>query len=300
MQLSLAARWDRPFRLKSSMSTENSVRVSTLLNTKKISAGGYKGSASELLTLLPLLEHLAHTLRDHRSLQQLGPQFDSFLATCEVGRVYMAMKRRQGGAVTTKMNEDMRAALSDRLAKFSIAYGEEWTTPKDHLSFHIGPHAEALQLLVDCWATERKNQEFKELANNGRLARLKGLERSALSRLLSIQRCYMIDHPNLFEDHLGPSFECPELQTSLGATSVRISKSLHMGLVQCGLDDVLLTADKSYALQVGLCLSVDGVVTLLVKRWDFHRAQGNSRFFCARDRMLFTLTNIDPTTSEVF
>ena len=89
----------------------------------------------------------------------------------------------------------------------------------------------------------------------------------------------MIDHPNLFEDHLGPSFECPELQASLGATSVRISKSLHMGLVQCGVDDVLVTADKSYALQVVLCLSVDGVVTLLVKKWDFHHARGNSLFF---------------------
>lgn len=109
----------------------------------------------------------------------------------------------------------------------------------------------------------------------------------------------MIDHPNLFEDHLGPSFECPELQASLGASSVRISKSLHMGLVQCGLDDVFLTADKSYALQVGLCLSVDGVVTLLVKRWDFHRADGSSRFFCARDSMLFTVTNIDPTMHGV-
>ena len=106
----------------------------------------------------------------------------------------------------------------------------------------------------------------------------------------------MIDHPNLFEDHLGPSFECPELQASLGATSVRISKSLHMGLVQCGVDDVLVTADKSYALQVVLCLSVDGVVTLLVKKWDFHHARGNSLFCCADMSMLFKLTNIDPTT----
>lgn len=296
MQLSLTAKWDRPFRLKSSMSTENSVRVSTLLNTKKVSAGGYKGSASELLTLLPQLEHLAHTLRDQPSLQHLGPQFDSFFAACEVGRAYMTMKRRQGGAVTENMKQNMIDALSDHLVKFCLAYGEESTTPKNHLSFHIGAHAAALQLLVDCWATERKNQDFKELANNGRLGRLKGLERSALSRLLNIQRCYMIDHPNLFEDHLGPSFECPELQASLGATSVRISKSLHMGLVQCGVDDVLVTADKSYALQVVLCLSVDGVVTLLVKKWDFHHARGNSLFFCADMSMLFKLTNIDPTT----
>ena len=74
---------------------------------EKIGEGGYKGSGSELLTLLPLLEHLAHTLRDHPSLQDTGPQFDSFFAACEVGRVYMTMKRRQGGAVTTQMKENM-------------------------------------------------------------------------------------------------------------------------------------------------------------------------------------------------
>lgn len=295
MQLSLNAAWDRPFRLKSSIGLSNSIRVSTLLNDKKCKPSGYKGSASELLTVLPLVEHLAHTLRAHPSLAHLGPEFESFFAACEVGRTYMSMKRKQGGAVTEKMKQDMTSALSNHLSLFCKAYGEDETTPKNHLSFHIAPHAELLQLLLDCWATERKNQDFKELANNGRLARLKHLERSALSRLLNIQRCYMVEHPHLFEDHLGLSFQCPELRTSLGASSVHISRSLHMSLVQCGIGDVLLTANKSHALQVELCLNVDGVITLLVKRWDFQRAQGNSMYFCSREKLLYRVTNIDPT-----
>jgi hypothetical protein len=66
IQQLVAASWERPFmRKRRSGMDSNPWRVSSLLNDHKLADDHYKGNASELLSLLPALEWVAHSLRPH-------------------------------------------------------------------------------------------------------------------------------------------------------------------------------------------------------------------------------------------
>ena len=293
MQLIQTADWSQPLRLRSHGS-ENSVRKCPLFHEKKINASGYKGSATELVTLLPLLEFMAHTLYkmtdDGQPLQHLRLQFDSFLAACEVGREYMTLKR--AGNDEAQANS-LESALQKHGKSFVAAYGEDMCKPKNHFSFHIARHAMKLptNCSIDCWPGERKNKDYKELCDNGRLSRLQGLEKSALARLLNIQVQEMKRQPLLFDSHLGdPSYDCTELQEGC-----RVAKCARLSGVEVGLDDVFLSKDKTYALQVVVCLSLGNDIGALVKKMQFASRFGNSLKYRIAECPLQLLEKIDKT-----
>ncbi len=295
MQLIQTADWSQPHRITSqSVGSENSVRKCPLFHEKRVSASGYKGSATELVTLLPLLEFMAHILyektNDGEPLQHLRLKFDSFLAACEVGREYMTLKR--AGNDEAQANS-LESALQKHGKHFVAAHGEDMCKPKGHLSFHIARHSMKLptNCSLDCWPGERKNKDYKELCDNGRLSRLSGLEKSALARLLNIQVQEMKRQPLLFDSHLrDPSYDCPELQEGC-----RIAKHARLRGVEVGLDDVFVSKDKTYALQVVVCLSLGSDIGLLVKKMQLTSRFGNSLKYRIVESPLQLLKRIDKT-----
>ena len=132
------------------------------------------------------------------------------------------------------------------------AYDEEAAKPKHHLCFHVGPQAKKNGLVVDCWAPERKNHDYKELVDSGRFQRLHDLEISAYARLLNMQRYKMVQRPDLFEDHLGePSFTCPALRDALNAGDLKIARWLQANQAKYAVDAWL-------SLTIGLCFALRG------------------------------------------
>ena len=296
MQLIQAADWSQPFRIRLHQSSENSMRKCPLFNERKVSATGYKGSASELVTLLPLLEFTCHTLapmtEPGKALEALHLKCQSFLAVCHVGRTYMNLKR---GGISEAGARNMELALKQHGMCFIAAYGEGMCKPKKHFSFHVPQHAIMLKKecemknLPDCWPGERKNKDYKELCDNGRLAKLAGLEKSALSRLLNIQLQDMKRQPLMFEDHLGePSYDCSGI-----LKGCRIANHLQLSNVEVGVHDVFLSGDNAFALQVVACISLGSDIGLLVKKMQLASRHGNSLKYRTAECPLQLLRKID-------
>ena len=250
-----SADWQKPFRHKEAFgaSAGNAWRIASLLSEHKLTQSAYKGKASEVLNLLPLLEWVVHALRP--KLPGLEPKFQSFLAACEVAKQYLALKSDFSGLLD---GSKLEQAVSHHLQCYVAAYGEDAAKPKHHLSFHLGPQIEEAGEVVDCWAPERKNGNFKQLVNDGRLKALGGLERSALGRLLNMQRERMHERPSMFENHLGfPCYECPLLAAS-DQVNVKIAKWLQLDMQMFGVDDIIICKGARSAVKVVACVAADG------------------------------------------
>lgn len=272
------------------------MRKCPLFNERKVSATGYRGSASELVTLLPLLEFTCHTLapmtEPGKPLEALHLKFQSFFALCHVGRTYMSLKR---GGISEAGAQNMELALQEHGKCFHAAYGEDMCKPKHHFTFHIPRHAIMLKKvcemknLLDCWPGERKNKDYKELCDNGRLAKLEGLEKAGLSRLLNIQLQEMKRQPCMFEDHLcEPSYSCPDI-----LEGCRLSNHLQLSNVQVGVHDVFLSEDNAFALQVVACIGLGSAIGLLVKKMQLASRHGNSLKYRTAECPLQLLRKID-------
>ena len=276
IQSVLTASWSKPF-IHSRSSDSNNLRECSLLNGKKLADTHYRGNASELLSLLPLLEWTVHSLRPQ--LQAWEPQVASFLAVCDVARQYMALKFDKSGTLDHSM---MDAAVGKHLQLFVQAYGEPALKPKHHLAWHIGPQCAEEGLVIDCWAGERKNGRFKLMVNSGKLKALKGLERSALGRLLNSQKEFLAGVPEIFKDHLGkPQQDCPELASILGTADVKLAKTLQFNMLKLAVDDILLMPGRKAA-KVIACVSVGGDLALVLQQFAFLRQEGNATFWQPR------------------
>ena len=133
MQSLLSATWEKPFMHANSLDSD--WRVSSLLNRKKLTSKHYKGGASELISLMPLLEHMAHKLRSQ--LPSMDLQFEASLAPCAAGHEYLKLKRSNSELDDASFVK----ACNRQLETIVLAYGETAAKPKHHLCFHIGPQS---------------------------------------------------------------------------------------------------------------------------------------------------------------
>ena len=224
-----------------------------------------------------MLEWAVQSLRPQ--LQALDQEVASFIAVCDVAREYLALKVDKSG---TLEHSKMDAAVGKHLRLFAQAYGESAIKPKHHLAWHIAPQCVEEGLVIDCWPPERKNGKFKLMVNCGRLKALRGLERSALGRLLNSQRQFLAEAPEIFKDHLGkPQQDCPELASILGTADVKLAKTLQFNMLTLAVDDVLLMPGRKAA-KVIACVSVGGDLALVLQQFAFLRQEGNATFWQPR------------------
>lgn len=269
MQELITAEWQTPYMRRSGALATCKWRVSSLLNDKKLASTHYRGSASELLTLLPVLEWMAHELRPQCA--DLDGHFKSFLSACDAGREYLKLKRNNTGRLDATA---FMQACSRQLKDHVEAYDEEACKPKHHLCFHVGMQADENNFLLDCWPPERKNHDYKLLVDSGRFQKLTGLEMSAYARLLNLQRSKMAEQSLLFDDHLGsPSFSYPDLQAVLGADNVKIASWLQANQTKLAVDDVILAP---LAAIIKACVHADHRLLLVVKPLVHKSSIGNS------------------------
>lgn len=271
MQQALKADWKKPFRLRGASPSAHEWTPFYLLNEKRLAETHYRGSASEVLYLLPLLEWLVTSLTE--SFPQMEPQFNSFVACCELARQYQILKNNFSSEPDCV---PVLEAAEKHLASFVAAYGEDACKPKHHLTFHLPHQVEEGKLLFDGWTPERKNGHFTALVNNNRLKQLKGLERSALGRLMQAQRENLASKNVEFQDHLGvPNYPCPQIAEFQAGSHVQIAKWMQMGMQKFAVDDVLLLSSTAAA-QVVACMWANGRPGMLVRKLEVVSRTGNS------------------------
>ncbi|CAE7609112.1 unnamed protein product [Symbiodinium sp. CCMP2592] len=143
---------------------------------KKGSEWDFKSSASEALTIYPMLRDILANLRPSLS-EDARNAIRCFLLLCTcVDLVQKSLSERVEPA-------DLRRAIQSHLVAFLQVYPEERFIPKGHLAMHLPAQLEHHGLLISCLTHERRHKELKRFANNLTNAR-PGTERGLLQELM--------------------------------------------------------------------------------------------------------------------
>ena len=177
----LAANWNYPHAKKNAKVCTASARLGAFTDAKIDAGGSYRGNASQLLTVLPVVAFWAImvAVQDGRAARET----DSFLAMCRVITEYVKLKRQSPPLDASKF----RKAVSDHKPKFKLAYGAEYIRPKHHFTEHMGDQAEELHFVLDCQSQERKGDVYKHNVAEHMSSNLQRFSFSCLSQMLVVQ-----------------------------------------------------------------------------------------------------------------
>jgi hypothetical protein len=177
----LASSWNYPHAKKNASVCTASARLGAFTDAKIDAGGSYRGNASQLLTVLPIVAFWAIMVAvpDNRAARET----DSFLAMCEVITEYVKLKRQSPPLDASKF----RKAVSAHKPKFKLAYGAEYVRPKHHYTEHMGDQAEELDFVLDCQSQERKGDVYKHNVAEHMQSNLQRFSFSCLSQLLVVQ-----------------------------------------------------------------------------------------------------------------
>lgn len=147
----------------------------TSFTKKRGSDWEFKSSASEVLTIYPLLRDILSSLRPSLS-QEANKAIRSFLLICR------CLDLLQRSLVERIDPADLQTAIQSHLEAFLQVHPEERFIPKGHLALHLPAQLRHHGLLISCLTHERRHKELKRFANNLTNAR-PGTERGLLQEM---------------------------------------------------------------------------------------------------------------------
>jgi hypothetical protein len=143
---------------------------------------GLKGSASEFLTIYPVVRHFVETiLMTNPEMHACG---QSFLSLCEVIDTIVSVKRGTFDDVSDAAVAVHVAVTRYRTAA-SLAYGTKKVKPKSHVLMHVPGQILSDQGVYDCFALERKHQVPKQYAQT--VVNFSSFEKSITKRAVNSQ-----------------------------------------------------------------------------------------------------------------
>lgn len=226
-------------------------------------AGSFKGMASELLAVYPLVRKLSETVLAHKENMQL--ELASFRCMHEI--VNLLQKIKDSCKADDDLCKQLQAAQRKHLKLFVEVYGTEHVLPKHHFSLHIPQQIKRDGLLLDTFVLERKHRVVK--AEASLVASLHKYERSVLARVL--QSC-ITEMPDSFEDRLiGSETTSEDVALVLGVPTAVVSEKMRFRNFTIAVDDVIISHDN--AMVVLMCVRA-GTLMLLVKLYRFLRTDG--------------------------
>jgi hypothetical protein len=147
--------WTWPKSISSAISPEKVFDDSRLKSS--LEKGELKCTASEGMSLLPVLAHFCESLLTHANLTvRRHAQCFLYLALV-VGCIFRAPRRLMIGAV-------LEARCKTYMESFLDVYGPDWMTPKFHFLLHFSLYP--WTRLPNCFVHERKHKWIKRIANN--------------------------------------------------------------------------------------------------------------------------------------
>lgn len=216
---------------------------------------GFRGLASDVIAVLPLLRHLAVTV----VIPKAGnvKEVQSFLALSDVVIYVQNLKMKRLGTIADSELDQLQQMQRRHLDCFIVAWGENAVLPKHHYSLHL-PHAIRRDgILLDAFALERKHRNAKRIASS--IDNSVHFERSLHSRVLNEQ---LQSEAQIFRDHLHAqnthAFErsllADSLAKSLSVRAVTVASAMTLNFDTFCVDDVVVT--NRVALHVLACLQI--------------------------------------------
>ncbi len=246
MREMLSAEWCFPHCKRASGLCSAASRV-RCFSESKVKTSHYRGNASQLQTILPLLAFFVCevVVPDGRA----GPEATSFVKLCVVVMEWIKLKRQS----CISSAASLKGAWEQHLIAFKASYGRCKVRPKHHYTGHLPPQCEKLKFALDCTTQERKADSFKHNVAENATSNAERFTFSTLSQLL-VQQLVVLDKlpPDDFMSRLlPPAHEAAEL-SELG--SVQVSAAVVVNGMELHASDVVLVS--GIAVTVECCLSI--------------------------------------------
>ena len=218
-------------------------------------SGGFKSGASEMLMLLPLVEHFLDTIIVPRGL--CGREVESFRALARVQRCIRQAKEGERGA------NELEQAIGQHLTAFLRAYGPQ-VKPKNHYLLHLPLQVARDGVLFDAFVGERKHIALKKAAEVVR--NTAQFERTTLFRCLASQ-LVAVSEPDYLRDRLISPQPFVDLASFLGVERAEMSKTMiwHGALV--GVGDALWIEGRPHVVKA--CASIDDALHVVASPYAF-------------------------------
>ena len=238
-------------------------------NRAKSSEASWKGMASELLSVYPIMEHMARNLL--APFHEIRNELRSFLCMCDIVKQVQRMKRQ----CPVLESEVVRLKLLQKshLQAFIACYGEQQVRPKHHYSLHIGDQCLEHGMMIDCFVLERKHKRIKHIANH--INKSSTYETSVMAVVWNASLC---SASQLAEHFVGRSTVSQELAAILGAQEVLIGAQMMHNRISICCNDVLVS--DTDAIEVCACIQLNGNFCLLVRQFAYCRAASRFKREC--------------------
>ena len=205
--------------------------------------GDFKSSASEALSLYPVLREFVAQITDHR----LKMACNSFKG---IALVLDNLRLASAGKIT---GDDLHASILTHLQAFKAAYGEDRLVPKAHYAMHLAEQLKAHGILLTCFVHERRHKEIKRFANQMATG-VAGVETSLLKDLFLN---HTLDLINFDTPSVGNWTQCPpELSVSfanhLGLLILEDSLEIGLWSHKIKRGDVVVTENPSLVGEVNV------------------------------------------------
>lgn len=215
----------------------------------------FKGSASEILSVYPLVRRFLETLVPSDAIPK---QKSSFFAMCAVLDSMQACKVAFDEGLPVAMRLEIRNFFRLHLE----AYGRRHIRPKHHYMFHMLRQPTEDKIWLDCFVHERKHQLTKGLAEVVR--NTSDFEKSVLLAVLNatVENLRTVSASML----VPPVAESNELTIALGMRCL-VSHSMKWNFTTYSSGDVLMVGNGG--LMIEACLEVGGNLLALARRLVF-------------------------------
>ena len=224
----------------------------------------WRSSASELLTVYPLLRHFAEQV-----VSVAFPGLQQHVTSLSLSfRVIDALQDIKGGTIDVPR---LRKAIFEHLQKHSSVYGQTHLVPKHHFAIHLPQQVAEDGALTDTFVVERSHLLPRDIADE--IDNSIGFERSAiqrviLARLVSLES--WDERPGLTGKDAAIS---PELSQALGHDAV-VAAGARLDGIQLQRGDFLQVAGYNLCLSA-VCKSGDNYF-LVCSLFDSMRSLSSS------------------------
>ena len=204
-------------------------------------SGMFKGSASQCITLIPLVRWLTLAMGWNR-LASIRPQYESFKHLC---RCVDALKAGSRNGTW----QDLGSAQEQHQKAFMRAY-EGHERPKHHHRMHLPEQYQRQGLVLSCWATEAKHkmykgdlarcvQHFIQEADGGRLLSVRLLPQLLLRHCSSAaeNRLLLYGKHELLQEL---SAKKESLASACDVHHGTVAKRLRVGMLDVRKDDIIM------------------------------------------------------------
>jgi len=220
----------------------------------------FPGSASELMTIVPLLEHFVEQVMQPAGL--IPDQTESCLLLCRVCSLLLRAKTL--AFVPNELVDQLQLLQIQHMKAFVKAYGEGPCKPKHHYALHVGIQIRKFRFVLDAFVHERKHRTLKQVFNAIRHLPAKSLALTLVQRVA-------LNHFNQ-RKHI----EKMELLGKVLGVQTTSQMRVVFGVISIG--DVLMYNDVAVTVQS--CCNHDGFF-IYVKRWSFVKSSRSAKWWRA-------------------